>query len=219
MANNRITNQFLEANFVDGRILTAEDLNKIVRYIIAGVNSNKHDLDKMLMGKEDSIVLYDRNHLTNDLGENGDLATVFTKTETEDALGLFRKVGGSWQWVTDVSLIEIYEKILTGEGNNVMVGTATVFTETGPLTGFITVDNHTLKENDTVLVAGHGVALNGIYQVNSDGTWNRTTTIEVNQVVSIDSGHVFGGSMQKKMYDGTTLMVKKPERSSWRVFI
>jgi hypothetical protein len=40
-----------------------------------------------------------------------------------------------------------------------------------------------------------------------------------NQVVSIDEGIEYGGSMQKKLANGATTTVKNPERSKWKVFI
>lgn len=38
-----------------------------------------------------------------------------------------------------------------------------------------------------------------------------------NQVVSIDSGEVFGGSQLKKTASGITVVVKNPERIKWSV--
>ena len=99
-----------------------------------------------------------------------------------------------------------------------MIGRVSVYTEEGPFSGFRTIDGHTLQEFDTVLVVGNG-SRNGIYIVNRGGIWQRIREVEKFQVVSIDNGIVYGGSMQKKMEDGITKMVKKPERSAWRVLI
>ena len=101
---------------------------------------------------------------------------------------------------------------------DIMIRRVSVYTEERPFAGFRTIDGHTLQESDTILVVGNG-SDNGIYIVNTGGVWQRIQKVEPFQVVSIDNGIVYGGSMQKKMENGTTLQVKNPERSSWRVLI
>lgn len=101
---------------------------------------------------------------------------------------------------------------------DIMIGAVSVYTEEGPFAGFRTIDGHTLQKSDTILVVGNGSS-NGIYSVNTDGVWQRIQKVETFQVVSIDNGIVYGGSMQKKMEDGTTLQVKNPERPAWRILI
>lgn len=101
---------------------------------------------------------------------------------------------------------------------DIMIGRVNVYTESKPFSGFRTIDDYTLQTNDTILVVGNGKE-NGIYRVNENGVWQHIQKVETFQVVSIDSGTIYGGSMQKKMDDGTTLQVKNPERSAWRVFI
>lgn len=105
-----------------------------------------------------------------------------------------------------------------GSKVDIMIGSVNVFTKEGPFAGFRTIDGHTLQESDTVLVVGNA-SDNGIYIVNTGGVWQRIQEVEPFQVISIDNGIVYGGSMQKKMKNGTTLQVKNPERSSWRVLI
>lgn len=98
---------------------------------------------------------------------------------------------------------------------DVMIGTARAYTESLPLSGLRIIDNVELMVDDRVLVAGQG-ELNGIYIV-QEGAWLRETTVIRHQVVSIDDGDVYGGSQLKKLEDGTTKVVKKPERQKWVV--
>lgn len=100
--------------------------------------------------------------------------------------------------------------------HDVLIGTARLFTTTGPMKGRRTIDGVTLSEGDKVLVTGQG-ALNGIY-IAKEGQWVRMLEVKPNQVVSIDEGFEYGGSMQKKLENGATTTVKNPERSKWKVF-
>lgn len=111
----------------------------------------------------------------------------------------------------DAEVIRVEQKV---DAKDILIGTARVYTTTLPLSGLRTIDGITLEENDKVLVAGNG-ELNGIYIVEV-GDWVRELEVEAYQVVSIDEGNVYGGSMQKKRSNGTTQTVKKPERARWK---
>lgn len=102
---------------------------------------------------------------------------------------------------------------------DIMIGVVTVMETELPLNGFKTIDGVTVKRKDRVLVKGLGKEYNGIYEVNENGTWEFLQEVKPNQVVSIELGHEYGGSLQKKEHNGVTVMVKKPERSHWRVLI
>lgn len=113
-------------------------------------------------------------------------------------------------------LNEFEERTNLFEEYDVLIGTARLFTTTGPMTGYRTIDGVTLREGDKVLVTGQGV-LNGVY-IAKEGQWVRMLEVKPNQVVSIDEGVKYGGSMQKKLANGATTTVKNPERSKWKVF-
>lgn len=118
------------------------------------------------------------------------------------------------------SISDVYHKIdnieeLIGQ-EDIMIGTARVYTTSLPLSGLRTIDGVPLNVGDRVLVVGNG-ELNGIYIVEV-GDWIRELEVEVYQVVSIDEGRIYGGSMQKKLVNGTTQMVKKPERAKWEIY-
>lgn len=100
---------------------------------------------------------------------------------------------------------------------DVLIGTVKVYTESVPLSGLRIIDDVQLGENDTVLVAGLGDR-NGIYRVKL-GLWERIYRLSPFQVVSINLGTVYGGSMLKKLPNGTTQIVKKPDRPTWSVIL
>lgn len=118
------------------------------------------------------------------------------------------------------SISDIYNKIdhieETGGAKDILIGTARVYTTSLPLSGLRTIDGVPLNVGDRVLVVGNG-ELNGIYIV-EEGDWVRELELEPYQVVSIDEGRIYGGSMQKKLVNGTTQMVKKPERAKWEIY-
>lgn len=118
-----------------------------------------------------------------------------------------------------LSLDNLDDEIGFYEDYDIFIDRTTVYTNTLPLIGFREIDGVTLKPNDTVLVAGLGQEQNGIYIVGENGEWVLVTQVQPNQVISIDDGIEFGGSIQKKLSDGTTKMVKIPERQKWKVFI
>lgn len=99
--------------------------------------------------------------------------------------------------------------------DDVMIGTASVYTEVGPLYGLRVIDEYHTEPEDRCLVAGLG-SLNGIYLVYPED-WVKVQEITRNQVVSIDNGLIFGGAQLKKAVSGITVIVKKPERSKWSV--
>lgn len=106
---------------------------------------------------------------------------------------------------------------MVGEGgiDDVMIGTATVYTEEEPLVGLRVIDGYHTSEGEKCLVAGMG-PLNGLYIINPN-EWLKLRDVTKNQVVSIDEGEVFGGSQLKKTASGITVVVKNPERIKWSV--
>lgn len=115
MANQRIKYSSLPSNFVDGRILNAEDLNKIIRFTVAGINANKEDLDKLLSGKYNSHIFYSLSELTPTVGFNGDYAFIFFSDEISgpdrDTLKAYKKELNVWHELGELSLISLYEKL------------------------------------------------------------------------------------------------------------
>lgn len=113
--------------------------------------------------------------------------------------------------------IAYLKDITNGDSStDIMWGTASYYTESGPFYGFRVIDGNLLKAGDTILVAGNGED-NGVYEA-TNTAWVKLATIETNQVVSIDLGDVYGGSQLKKLANGVTKVVKKPERMKWRAY-
>lgn len=100
--------------------------------------------------------------------------------------------------------------------DDVMIGTATVYTETAPLSGLRVIDGYYTNEGDKCLVSGLGENTNGIYLIQTDD-WIKIQEVTRNQVVSIDYGDIYGGAQLKKAVSGITVIVKNPERIKWRV--
>ena len=81
-------------------------------------------------------------------------------------------------------IADINNKIQSGEfADDVMWGTARVYTESGPLYGHRVIDGVLLQNNDRVLVAGMGDE-NGVYLARST-QWILYAKIEFKQVISI----------------------------------
>lgn len=115
MSNQRIRYATLPSNFVDGKILNAEDLNKIIRITVAGINANKADMDKILSGKSDAHIFYDLSELTPYIGKDGDYAFVFFSEDipgpNRDTLRAYKKVVNVWVEQGEISLLSLFKKI------------------------------------------------------------------------------------------------------------
>lgn len=98
--------------------------------------------------------------------------------------------------------------------SDVLIGTVKVFDNEGPLEGLRVVDDIQLVESDKVFVSGVPLELDGIYQVSS-GPWSLLTGLDENQVVSIDVGGLYGGTMLKYISAGVVEVVKKSEQTKW----
>lgn len=100
---------------------------------------------------------------------------------------------------------------------DVFVGYVVAYTQEGPLEGLRVVDGVQLSINDTVLVTGLGER-NGIYRVNL-GPWTRLVEVEPYQLVSINRGAYYAGTIVKKLPDGTSEIVKQQDNPMWSVIL
>lgn len=229
MANRRVN---LEPNYYNGQIFYAEDINTIIELLKTGVNTNKFDIDTILSGKTDSFVLYNSNgNITATLNGitdvyEGAFAFVYVRVPNEsgvlvtDELVLYKYEEGVWIDKGKPNILELYLYMLEMKAKppigDVMLGTVRIYTESGPLSGTRVIDGIQTQANDKVLVAGLGQELNGIYYVNSSN-WILDKKVEPNQVVSVKDGEIYGGAQLKKLENGTTTVVKDPERTKWVV--
>lgn len=97
---------------------------------------------------------------------------------------------------------------------DILIGTVTVFTTVGPASGLRDIDGIQLVENDKVLIVGDALLTDGVYSV-KPSTWEFWKSIEDNQVISIDSGLSYGGTMLKYKNTGVVEVVKKSEQTKW----
>lgn len=109
MAKERIPIKTLQGDYVDGVVLYAADINKIIDVLRAGINKNKFDLDKILLGSESDNVVYSLNALNSLDAVVGDYAFVYLNNELEDSLDLMiYNTNGQWEKVKKVSLLDLY---------------------------------------------------------------------------------------------------------------
>jgi hypothetical protein len=121
MANKRVTDIVLPANFADGQILYGADINKIITVLKDGVNANKADIDKIVSGNYNSYVRYSLGALNSILDteilEDGTNGYVFNPEIIGDGL-LYYKYNlaeNSWVFQDNLNLTSLYESIKTLE--------------------------------------------------------------------------------------------------------
>lgn len=112
MKNNRIPHESLQPRYLDGMILYARDINEIISVLVAGVNQNKFDMDKILMGSSNSVVVYKESALEDITANEGDYATLFRYGDEEsiedgDTLSLYRYKDENWEYLRDLSFIDM----------------------------------------------------------------------------------------------------------------
>lgn len=111
MANKRVTDTTLPENFADGKVLYGSDLNKIIAVLKAAVNANKADLDKLLAGDSNALVVYSPEALSALLDSeflvDGQYAWLYNPYLLGDGIKLYRYNSNTdlFDFVQNVSLI------------------------------------------------------------------------------------------------------------------
>lgn len=226
--NKRIKYESFPADYRDGQVLRAQDVNKIIDYIYEGVNANKKDLDQILTGRYKSFVYYnvDRNVPPVSDGENGDYAFIYfnDETGTEDKLVLFRKNNNIWNELDEVSLLEVFKRLekidedidrLEGVSNTFKAPVRVMTTDLNT-SGLINVDGINLSVGDRVLILNNGTS-SGVYSV-SAGNWNKVEDINPNSIYSVDLGEVNGGIIVRILNSsGNYEIVKNSDAPRWEI--
>lgn len=106
MVNKRIPDMSLPDKFKDGDYLTEIELNQLVSVFKAGINYNKEDLDKIITSNENKNIFYDYLNLIELEGNEGDYSYLI-----EDNIKLYKHTEGMWEYETNISLIDLYERI------------------------------------------------------------------------------------------------------------
>lgn len=225
--NKRIKYESFPANYRDGQVLRAQDVNKIIDYIYEGVNANKKDLDQILTGRYKSFVYYNVEETTPPVsdGVNGDYAFIYFNDETasEDKLVLFRKSNNVWVELYEVSLLKAFQRLDYIEGElNRLDGVSSAFKQ--PVTvlttdlntsGLINVDGINLNTGDRVLVLNK--TSSGVYTA-STGNWNKVEDIRPNSTYSVDLGEVNGGIIVRVLNtSGDYEIVKNSGAPRWEI--
>lgn len=97
------------------------------------------------------------------------------------------------------------------------LGYVVCHTQEGPLQGLRVVDGVQTMTNDLVLVTGLG-AQNGVYAVTT-GAWVRYKEVLPYQLISINRGLVYAGTIVKKLPNGTSEIVKLADSPLWSVIL
>lgn len=226
--NKRIRYESFPADYRDGQVLRAQDVNKIIDYIYEGVNANKKDLDQILTGRYKSFVYYnvDRTVPRADDGVNGDYAFIYfnDETESEDKLVLFRKNNDVWVELYEVSLLKAFQRLDFIEGELGRLGSVsstfkmpvTVLTTDLNTSGLINVDGINLNIGDRVLILNKGNS-SGVYTAGT-GNWNKVENISPGSIYSVDLGEVNGGIIVRVLSaSGDYEIVKNSEAPRWEI--
>lgn len=115
MANKRVTDIVLTADFVDGEILYGADVNKIITILKGAVNANKADADKIITGSSTPNVVYSYEALSAIVSpSNGDLGIVYNPEVSGDGLKVYEYLleSNTWSFKYTLSLIELKEEII-----------------------------------------------------------------------------------------------------------
>jgi hypothetical protein len=116
MADERILEATLPANYADGQFLTGAQINKIVAILRAGVNFNKEDIDKLANSNKnlvfETVEAADDYAAENEVLE-GDVCVVLNGGETEDEVCFYTYDSAIPEWVytANASLTSLYAAI------------------------------------------------------------------------------------------------------------
>jgi len=110
--NERITQTALPNELKrDNEVLYALDLNTIITILKGGVNANKADLDAIVAGQsEDVIVKYSVDALSGVYADTGTIAYVFD-IDDERKLKAYERLDTSWRFVEEISLASMYTRL------------------------------------------------------------------------------------------------------------
>lgn len=135
--------------------------------------------------------------------------------ETGNIAYLYRALDTNILYYYD-TLTSSYKRLydLPSAFGDLLIGTVKLFTDSGPTEGLRVIDGVQTEIGDKVLVVDAPTIQDGIYTVSNNG-WSLLTAIEDRNVVSVDTGATFGGTMLKYT-NGTTVIVKKSELTKWK---
>ena len=101
---------------------------------------------------------------------------------------------------------------MSGSGDT-LIGTVRLFTNVGPISGTRIIDGVETVPGDKVLIVGAAGIDNAIYTASS-GAWTKLVNVEDSQIISIDDGAIYAGTMLK-VNSSSVIIVKKSELTKW----
>jgi hypothetical protein len=125
MAKLRIPTTTIDSDYIDGDVLYGQDINKIIDVFREGVNQNKIDINKLLMGSnyeyiaEDLLGLQELAFDTPPADEA--LGFIFDGNQVSGELEMYRYNEGTlaWDFVTKVSMINPYVETINLNGHEI----------------------------------------------------------------------------------------------------
>jgi hypothetical protein len=110
---------------------------------------------------------------------------------------------------------EIYKNLynFSGTSGDELVGTVTLNAEDGPTYGLREIDGVQTVVGDKVMIVNVTGLDNAIYSV-TETAWTKVVNLSDNQVISVDKGVTYGGTMLK-LVSGVLVVVKKSELTKW----
>jgi hypothetical protein len=155
-----------------------------------------------------------------DLPASSVFIRLFPSTTEFPAIGstsyLYRAEDTGALYAFDASLNSYTLFITTAsvEAGDSLVGTVKYYTDVGPAFGLRVIDGYETVLGDTVFVYDIPNGIVGLYAVTA-GNWTKLSNVFNKQVVSIEHGVNYGGTMLKAL-DGSVLIVKKSEQTKWQ---
>lgn len=110
-----------------------------------------------------------------------------------------------------------YEAFLTQtsvEAGDSLIGSVRLHTLSGPAFGIRVIDGKETQLGDRVFIYDPANLVVGVYAVTA-GTWTKLSNIYNKQIVAVEEGTVYSGTLLKVL-DGSVLIVKKSEQVKWQ---
>ena len=201
--------------------------------ILPGVEYNPESFEEMTLYLQKVYVIFESGDIMQpvyfglkgnselyDLPSSSVFIRLFPSTTEFPAIGstayLYRAEDTGALYAFDASLNSYTLFITTAsvEAGDSLVGTVKYYTDIGPAFGLRVIDGYETVSGDTIFVYDIPNGIVGLYAVTA-GNWTKLSNVFNKQVVSIEHGVNYGGTMLKAL-DGSVLIVKKSEQTKWQ---
>jgi hypothetical protein len=116
MSKKRIDGALASIPVQNGQTLKGEHLAILREVLVAGINENKYDLDRIVTGKSNAIQVYGDSvdALDSYAAENEVTTNSLGYLYTPECIELYKYNGDSWDYIMELSLTSLLELILNG---------------------------------------------------------------------------------------------------------